>query len=54
MPEQLAHDLTKLLFDHQPDLGKVHPEGNNIKRDKATATGAVQLHPGAKRFHDTT
>jgi uncharacterized protein len=54
MPEQLAHDLTKLLFDRQPDLSKVHAEGNNIKRDKATATGSVQLHPGAKRYYDTT
>jgi hypothetical protein len=50
MPEQLAYDLTKLLFERQPELAKVHAEGGNFTRESARATGAVPLHPGAQRY----
>ncbi|MGH3657269.1 MAG: TAXI family TRAP transporter solute-binding subunit [Micromonosporaceae bacterium] len=50
MPDKLAHDLTKLLFDHTDDLSKVHPEGKNITRDVASKTEPVQLHPGVKKY----
>jgi uncharacterized protein len=50
MPEQLAFDLTKLLFDKQADLVKVHPEAKNISRDTGDQTDPVPLHPGSKRF----
>jgi len=51
MPEQLAYDLTKLLFDRQEELGKAHPEGKNFDRTVGEQTGVVPLHRGAKRYY---
>jgi TRAP transporter TAXI family solute receptor len=53
MPEQLAHDLTKILFDHQLELSRVHPEGANYDKTGALATDPVPLHPGAARFYSS-
>ncbi|MGH3712434.1 MAG: TAXI family TRAP transporter solute-binding subunit [Micromonosporaceae bacterium] len=52
LPDQLAYDVTKLLFDYQDELVKVHPEAKNIARDNAPKTEPVKLHPGAKRYYD--
>lgn len=51
MPEQLAHDLTKLLFDYQVELSRVHPEGANYDRTTAPGTDPIPLHPGAARYY---
>jgi TRAP transporter TAXI family solute receptor len=53
MDAGLAEKLTALLFEHQADLVKVHPEAGNIKRETATKTAPVQLHPGAQKYYDT-
>jgi TRAP transporter TAXI family solute receptor len=50
MDAGLAEKLTALLFDHQADLVKVHPEAGNITRANATQTDPVQLHPGAQAY----
>jgi uncharacterized protein len=50
MDEGLAEKLTALLFDHQDELAAVHPEAKNIKRETATQTDPVQLHPGSQRY----
>ncbi|MEV6928760.1 TAXI family TRAP transporter solute-binding subunit [Dactylosporangium sp. NPDC051485] len=53
MPEQLAHDLTKVLFEYQKDLAKVHPEGGNFDKGTAPQTDPIPLHPGAARFYSS-
>ncbi len=53
MPEQLAHDLTKLLFDYQLELSRVHPEGANYDKAGALGTDPIPLHPGAARFYSS-
>ena len=53
MPEQLAYDLAKILFEHQEELAKVHPEGKNFDRAAANQTDPVPLHPGAQRYYQT-
>jgi TRAP transporter TAXI family solute receptor len=53
MPEQLAHDLTKVLFDHQPELTRVHPEGGNYDKATAPNTDPLPLHPGAARYYSS-
>ncbi|WP_113703092.1 TAXI family TRAP transporter solute-binding subunit [Nonomuraea lactucae] len=50
MPADLAANLTKVLFEHQADLVKVHPEAKNISREDAPKTEPVPLHDGAKRY----
>jgi TRAP transporter TAXI family solute receptor len=51
MPDRLAYDLTKLLFDHQAELAKVHPEGGNFDRANGPKTDPLPLHPGAQRYY---
>lgn len=50
MPAALAGDLTKILFERQADLAKVHPEAKNISREEAPKTEPVLLHDGAKQY----
>lgn len=54
MPEQLAFDLTRLLFQYQHELTAVHPEGRNFDRRSAAVTDPILLHPGAKRYYEST
>ncbi|WP_432981698.1 TAXI family TRAP transporter solute-binding subunit [Dactylosporangium sp. CA-233914] len=53
MPEQLAHDLTKILFEYQTELSRVHPEGGNYDKGTAPQTDPIPLHPGAARFYSS-
>ncbi|UWP82486.1 TAXI family TRAP transporter solute-binding subunit [Dactylosporangium fulvum] len=53
IPEQLAYDLTKVLFEHQLELSRVHPEGNNYDKATAPDTDPVPLHPGAARYYSS-
>jgi TRAP transporter TAXI family solute receptor len=53
MDEQLAFDLTKLLFDRKKDLEAVHPEAKNLDPQRAREViDPIQLHPGAQRYFD--
>ncbi|AWS47431.1 TAXI family TRAP transporter solute-binding subunit [Streptosporangium sp. 'caverna'] len=52
MPAELAGELTRILFERQADLAKVHPEANNISRDNAPKTEPVILHDGARKYFE--
>jgi TRAP transporter TAXI family solute receptor len=54
MPDQIAADLTRMIFEYQPELAAVHAEGKNIKRDMAAQTDPVVLHPGARSYYGRT
>ena len=51
MPDQLAYDLTRLLFTYQADLAAAHPEARNFNRQSAATTDPIPLHPGAARYY---
>ncbi|MFF4890403.1 TAXI family TRAP transporter solute-binding subunit [Micromonospora chersina] len=51
MPDQLAYDLTRVLFTWQGELIKVHPEAANFTRESAAASEPIPLHPGAVRYY---
>ncbi|MFG2110742.1 TAXI family TRAP transporter solute-binding subunit [Micromonospora chersina] len=51
MPDQLAYDLTRVLFTWQGELIKVHPEAANFTRESAAVTEPIPLHPGAVRYY---
>ncbi|HEV2088580.1 MAG TPA: TAXI family TRAP transporter solute-binding subunit [Cryptosporangiaceae bacterium] len=53
MPDRLAAELTRLLFDRRTDLAAVHPEAENIDRTTADQTAPVQLHPGARSYYNS-
>lgn len=50
MSDDLAYDLTKLLFDRKAELERVHPEAGNLDKRLAQQVAPAQLHPGARRY----
>jgi TRAP transporter TAXI family solute receptor len=50
MSEDLAYDLTKVLFDRKADLQRVHPEAKNLDKQVAQQVSPARLHPGAQRY----
>ncbi|HEU4349603.1 MAG TPA: TAXI family TRAP transporter solute-binding subunit [Actinoplanes sp.] len=53
MPDDIAYQLVKLLFEHQAELARVHPEGGRFDRVNGPRTEPVPLHPGALRYYRT-
>jgi uncharacterized protein len=51
LPDDLAYQLTRLLFDYQNELAAAHPEGHNHTREAAPHTEPVPLRPGARRYY---
>jgi TRAP transporter TAXI family solute receptor len=51
MPEPLAYDITRLLFEKQPALAGIHPEARNLSLDRASGSSPAPFHPGAIRFY---
>jgi uncharacterized protein len=51
MNEDLAYQLTKLLFEKKSELVKVHPEANNLDLATAQRVTPLELHPGARRYY---
>lgn len=51
MPEQLAYDICKALFDHQADIGALVPVVNDLTKPNAQNTKPVPLHKGAERYY---
>lgn len=53
MPDDIARDLTRMIFEYQPELAAVHAEGKNIKRDLGPQTDPVVLHSGALAYYNS-
>ena len=51
MPEALAHDITKTLFDEQPALAAIHPQARALALPAAIWGAAIPFHDGAERFY---
>ena len=51
MSEQLAYDITRLLFDKQPELATIHPQARTLKLQSAVKGSPIPYHPGAIRFY---
>jgi TRAP transporter TAXI family solute receptor len=50
MPEQLAYDITRVLFEKQPELAAIHPEARKLSLDTAGTGSPAKFHPGAARY----
>ena len=53
MPEPLAYDITRLLFEKKQEIAAIHPEAAKLSRDRAQAGSPAPYHPGAIRFYAT-
>ena len=51
MSDDLAYDLTKVLFDKQRDLAAIHPEGARLTLETAIEGSPAPYHPGAIRYY---
>jgi TRAP transporter TAXI family solute receptor len=51
MAEDLAHDITRVLFDKQPELAMIHPQAKVLSLTTATAGSPIPFHPGAIRYY---
>ena len=50
MPEALAYDITRVLFEKQPQLAQIHPEARNLSLATAQKGSPVAFHRGALRY----
>ena len=50
LPEPVAYEVTKALFENVAIMGQVHVQGKNIALGTATAVGTAPMHPGAARY----
>jgi TRAP transporter TAXI family solute receptor len=49
--DDLAYQMTKLIFESLPELATAHAAGKEIKLDAAASGSPVPLHPGAIRYY---
>jgi TRAP transporter TAXI family solute receptor len=49
--DDLAYQMTKLVFESLPELANSHTAGKEIKLETATTGSPVPLHPGAIRYY---
>jgi len=51
MADDLAYELTKVLFERQRDLAAIHPEAKKLTLATATQGSPAPFHPGAIRYY---
>lgn len=51
MPEPLAYDITRLLFEKQAALIAIHPQARDLSLATAVVGSPVPFHPGAVRYY---
>jgi hypothetical protein len=49
--DDLAYQMTKLIFESLPELANAHAAGKEIKLETAATGSPVPLHPGAIRYY---
>jgi len=50
VPENVAYEVTKALYENTATMGQVHVQGKNITLGTALAVGTVPMHPGASKY----
>ena len=51
VPDDVAYQMTKLMFDNLERLGNAHSAAKDIKLEGATKGLPIPLHPGAERYY---
>jgi uncharacterized protein len=49
--DDLAYQMTKLIFENLPELANSHVAGKEIKLETAATGSLIPLHPGAIRYY---
>jgi TRAP transporter TAXI family solute receptor len=51
MPEPLAHDITRVIFEQQAALAAIHPQARELTLESALQGSPIPFHPGAIRYY---
>jgi uncharacterized protein len=51
VPDTVAYEVTKALYENTKIMGQVHVQGKNISLDTALAVGTAPIHPGALKYY---
>ncbi|OZB19173.1 MAG: C4-dicarboxylate ABC transporter substrate-binding protein, partial [Marinobacter sp. 34-60-7] len=52
MSEELAYEITKLLFEQVQALRDIHPAANDTTVEFSLTSTPIPLHPGAIRYYE--
>lgn len=52
MPDDLAYQTTKVLFEHTDELIAIHPAANDTTVEFSLSSTPIALHPGAIRYYE--
>jgi uncharacterized protein len=50
VPDNVAYEVTKALYENTAIMGQVHVQGKNISLQTATAVGTAPIHPGSLKY----
>jgi TRAP transporter TAXI family solute receptor len=50
VPDNIAYEVTKALYENTAIMGQVHAQGKNITLATALAVGTAPIHPGALKY----
>lgn len=51
MGEEMVHEITRALFQNQPELARIHPEAAKLSPGSAVAGSPIPFHDGARRYY---
>ena len=51
VPDNVAYEVTKALYENTAIMGQVHVQGKNISLGSALAVGTTPIHPGALKYY---
>jgi uncharacterized protein len=51
MPDDLAYDITRVLFEKKKELAAIHPEAAHLSLERAAAGSPAPYHAGAVRYY---
>ncbi len=52
MDEELAYQITRILFEHTDELIAIHPAANDTTVDFSVNSTPIAFHPGALRYYE--
>ena len=54
MDEELAYQITRVLYEHVDELIAVHPAANDTTIEFSLGSTPIPMHPGALRYYEET
>ncbi|MEQ7918461.1 TAXI family TRAP transporter solute-binding subunit [Xanthomonas sp. WHRI 1810A] len=51
VPDEVAYQMTRLMFENLNRLGNSHSAAKDIKLESAAKNLPIPLHPGAERYY---